>query len=463
MKLMRRDPLYLELHKIIEDVRFAGRLVLAMGSAQNVAMMRDYLKCYGLEFTAVVDEDPAQTGKSRAGLPVYNAQAILHPLRENALILIFASNRNHGIKEMLTAWGYQENLHFFLLRDLPNGEADSEDRFSRQCVKAKQGLAIYEKLKASCGKNAHLFLMRGATGDVFLNGLFLAPYCHKLGIKDFVVAGDAKGLNRLAPLFGWPKVVALSYGEAEALQLAYTFWHKMDITDLFMWENTLPLNKCRLRMQERFSFLDTYQRFIYKNLVSPEDWQQPLFSPLSENLRQKYRKWGLCEGNTVIVSPNAYSVKKLPEWFWERVAGALQGKGYKVFVNLNPMAELNPFRSMEPVFFPYEECDAILRYAGHFLALRSGLCDIVAQVHCRKVILYPAETPHPDYSVHRSSIDFASLRPLCKDEKLLIEIESPLIEDLLQGNDTLDGWERLQEYERLLTSILERFEPCEQH
>lgn len=463
MKLMRRDPLYLELHKIIEDVRFMGRMVLAMGTTHNVAMMRDYLKCYGLEFAAVLDNDLTQVGKSRAGLPVYQMEAVLQPLRENALVLVMASGRNKSVKEQLETWGYRENVHFFLLHDLPSGEADSKERFSSQFVKAKQGFSIYQQLKTNYGESVHIFLMRGATGDVFLNGLYLGPYCKKLGINNYVVAGDAKGLKRLAPLFGWNQVMVLSHGEAEALQFCYTFWQKPDITDLFMWENTLPLNKCRLRMQERFTFLDTYQHFIYRNVVTPKEWQRPGFLPLDGALRDKYRAWGLQEGRTVIVSPNAYSVKKLPEWFWEKVAVELQAKGYKVFVNLNPAAELNPFRSMEPVFFPYDECEAILRYAGYFLALRSGLCDIVAQVPCRKIILYPSEIRQPDYSVHRSSLDFASLRSLCQDENLLVELESPLIEDLLQGNDTLDGWERLQEYQRLLEAIVERFEPCGQN
>lgn len=460
MKLMKRDPLYLELHKIIEDVRFMGRMVLAIGSAHNVAMMRDYLKCYGLEFAAVLDDDPEQVGKSRAGLPVYLMDAVLQPWRENALVLIMASGWNKSIKEQLENLGYREKVHFFLLHDLPSGEADSKERFARQFAKARQGLALYEQIKANYGETAHIFLLRGATGDVFLNGLYLAPYCRKLGLENYVVAGDAKGLKRLAPLFAWKQVTVLSHGEAEAFQLCYTFWRKSDVTDLFMWENTLPLNKCRLRMQERFTFMETYHHFIYKNLVSSEEWQQPLFAPLNEELRQKYKSWGLQEGKTVIVSPNAYSVKKLPAWFWEKVAIELQARGYKVFVNLNPMAELNPFRSMQPVFFPYAECEAILRYAGHFLALRSGLCDIVAQVPCRKIILYPSEIRQPDYSVHRSSRDFASLRPLCQDGNQLIELESPVIEDLLQGNDTLDGWERLQEYQRLLKAITERFTPC---
>ena len=460
MKLMKRDPLYLELHKIIEDVRFSGRLVLAVGSAHNVAMMRDYLKCYGLEFAAVVDDEPEQVGKSRAGLPVYLMDAVLKPRRENALVLVMASGRNKSVKEYLESLGYREKVHFFLLHDLPSAEADSKEHFERQLAKARQGLSLYEQIKADYGETTHIFLMRGATGDVYLNGLYLASYCRKVGIENYVVAGDAKGLKRLAPLFAWKKVVALSHGEAEEFQLCYTFWRKSDVTDLFMWENTLPLNKCRLRMQERFTFMETYQHFIYKNLVSTEEWQKPLFVPLDKELRQKYKELGLQEGRTVIISPNAYSVKKLPEWFWEKVAIELQVKGYMVFVNLNPAVELNPFRSMQPVFFSYAESEAILRYAGHFLALRSGLCDIVAQVPCRKIILYPAEIRQPDYNVHRSSRDFASLRMLCPDKEQLVELESPVIEDLLQGNDALDGWERLQEYQRLLENILERFEPC---
>lgn len=62
------------------------------------------------------------------------------------------------------------------------------------------------------------------------------------------------------------------------------------------------------------------------------------------------------------------------------------------------------------VNIPYWYLNIFCRNAGYFLTFRSGLCDLITAVHCRKVILYPDKTWPDAEESNISTIDFFSLQ-----------------------------------------------------
>lgn len=428
------DMLYNQLHTIIETQRFSGRMVLAMGSSNNVQILQNYLSCYSLKIQAILDNDPRKRGTWCGECRIFRPEEILQPFQEKALILIFSPGYAGEMKKQLMGMGYQENIHFFILEDFRQLE-DGWRFFFRMLNEARKGMRIYKDILKKYGKDTHIFIVRGATGDVFLNGLYLERYVQKRGIEKFALAGDAKGLRKIAALFGIMNTVPLGFIEAERLQQCYKFFRCKNLTDLFMWQGSLYINRCQTRMHKEFNFLDTYTYYIYKGMVSQKEWKQPVFQPLSETLENKYRELGLKKGKTIIVAPFAYSVKNLPAWFWDELAKRLQKKGYAVFANINTSVEINPFDHMNPFFFPFEECEAVLRYCGYFIALRSGLCDIVSMIPCRQVLLYPEEMDPIDYRVHRSDMAFSSFGAMGFGTSGIREFSSPAIQDIVCPND----------------------------
>lgn len=225
-----------------------------------------------------------------------------------------------------------------------------------------------------------------------------------------------------------------------------------------MWQGSLYFNYCQTRMHKEFNFLDTYTYYIYRGLVSRNEWKKPAFTPLSEKLEQKYRNMGLAKGNTVIVAPFAYSVKKIPIWVWEKLADLLHEKGYQVFANINTETEVNPFKNMRTVFFPFAECEAILQYSGYFLALRSGLCDIVSMIPCKQVLLYPEEMNPINYYVHRSDLIFSGFKAMGYDTEHIVELSSPVIQDAVcEDNDQYSKEELNELYYDLIEKIIANF------
>lgn len=241
---------------------------------------------------------------------------------------------------------------------------------------------------------------------------------------------------------------------SDCIEKAYMLWgaQGLDMTILFPWTYSLYVNRCRVRMVPPFTFMDTYQWYVF-NLHEKATLRLPCFPEISS---QTWNKRGVVAGKTVIISPEANSVTGLRVSFWNEIIVELRKKGYSVFVcNKNTKGY-----QAEQLFFTYEQGKSLLEYAGYFLGIRSGLCDIISTVRCRKVILYPAVGSRLDYNNHRTEIDFCGLSEmgLVKEEEDLFEIDSILIRNITQKKSEIqNSLEEEYEYELLKNKIVECF------
>ena len=95
----------------------------------------------------------------------------------------------------------------------------------------------------------------------------------------------------------------------------------------------------------------------------------------------------LKKGRTVILAPYAGSFQSnIPSEAWERLVHSLKSMGYDVCTNCYGEKE-RPIKNTIPIQFSYEEGIPLIEYAGGFVAVRSGLCDILSQANCSMVIL----------------------------------------------------------------------------
>lgn len=326
-------------------------------------------------------------------------------------------------------------------------------------AKASAGYFICQQLRKKYGKNAHIFLVRGATGDIYLNGLLLRQFIKKHNITNYVLVGDSKGLVPITQLFEIKRRVPIDYKHTQCIQKAYMLWggKVLNLTDLFTWQDTLYFNRCRIRMTERFNFMDTYLWYIY-NFDQPVSFDVPHFSKLTKKLQKNFRRTGIEQGRTVIMSPFAFSVRSLPNWFWNKLGMELEQRGYRVFINADPVADGPQFEF--PCFLSsYKESVPLLEYAGGFVGVRSGFCDIISSAKCTKIILYPKTPKSINYSQHRSDLEFSGLKAmgLAND---VIEMTSYLIQDITARGPSESDYEKdYKELRRITDNILEHFKP----
>ena len=304
-----------------------------------------------------------------------------------------------------------------------------------ESYKVRTGYRIYCNLKEKYGKDCQLVFMRGATGDVFLANSLLPAYLKEKQINAYVILGDGKGLSALSKMFGVTNVVPLKRWYASCFQSFFKFAvpSKVDITDLFLWQHTMYFNRCRTRMLEQFHFMDTYQWYVF----GFPKYQRRVLPRYSENNLENQNKWhnmGIIPGKTIIIVPHAYSVTSPPKSFWKELDHELHSLGWKTLYCVNPKSESSPFHGAETIWFSFADSVPLLEYAGAFLSVRNGLCDIVSSASCRMVILYPNKLETPNYSEHRSDVAFCGLRTMGLNENA-IELSTPLIRNVeLQSN-----------------------------
>lgn len=296
-----------------------------------------------------------------------------------------------------------------------------------------------------------IFLMRGATGDAYYALCLLPAYLKKHKIRDYVIVGDSKNLVKIAKLFH-EKVIPINKVMAGGLQNLFKIMgQELKIVDLFLWQYSMNYNRCRVRMLPQFNFMDTYQYYVF----GFDSWQPlkiPLFAKTTE-MEVRWRNWGVIPGKTIIISPQASSVIGLSEHFWIEVHNVLASLGFTVLFNL-PENKWFKKTKIKKVMFNYGEGVSLLSYAGFFIGVRSGLCDIVSSTFGKMIILYPKRMQKLNYSVHRSDIDFCGLSVMGVN-KNAAEISTSLLSDVAdRGVAVLPEHIQKQEEQTLLELIL---------
>jgi hypothetical protein len=109
-----------------------------------------------------------------------------------------------------------------------------------------------------------------------------------------------------------------------------------------------------------------------------------------ETARRLLAQNGVPEGRSVIISPDAVSTDGMPQVdfsFWEQLAIKLQSLGFCCVTNMGPTTPL--VRGTIGLAVDLELFRAVVMLAGHFVALRSGLCDLVSDLPISITVLYP--------------------------------------------------------------------------
>ncbi len=297
------------------------------------------------------------------------------------------------------------------------------------------GMKLIRNIRERYGEDVHILLVRGATGDTYIQLRMLNNWLKENNIQRYVLVGDAVGMESLMKLFLPHNYISISGYRSECVEKVYMLCggEKLKITLTFPWTYSLYFNRCRLRMTETFNFMDTYKWYVFG--LKEDVYMEPVkFPGISNEIMNKLHDMSFHKGKTVIIAPEANSVTQIPVEFWNIITGKLEKKGYKVFINTKKKNNYNT----KSVFFDYSEMAAVLEYAGYFIGIRSGLCDIISTVKCKKIILYP-EKKESDYNEHRSEIDFCGLRNMgLVEDKEIVELETALIRNITENQYKID-------------------------
>lgn len=347
----------------------------------------NYLSRKGFKVNAIIDNNILNKGKKLAGVYVYQPEELLGKYLENAVVLI-CSRYFSEMKKQLTDMGYDGEGQIYKVLEMNSGSRYTTDLkvFNEQKDKLYNAAIFYEELKEKYGKDVKILVAPvKANGDVYIISTMIKSYINQNREKNIKLAVIGGVCKRIAKMFGIECIIQITQEEMEKLVILSGFLGREEsrieiIQPYYVYTGIFS----KMEGYKGLNFMDFFRYGYFNEAKILND----LLSDYQRELTDEENKYGLVRGKTFILAPYANSLPQIEWKMWERIAALLKKKGYKVFTNSATDDEA-AVPGTEKIFFPIEDTVRVLNYAGGFMAMRNGLCEVASLSHCRQIIIYP--------------------------------------------------------------------------
>lgn len=264
---------------------------------------------------------------------------------------------------------------------IENEKADLEKK-----ITTLKGYVVFQRLRHTVGNKTKILVFNyTGTGDVFLCCRLLDHYLRKNDISDYVLVTCNTSCKKVAELFGYENVISLSRNEGHWLRQFTYFAGEGSLNIKLMIK--LP-NERDISVRMDCSKLTLWDNFRYTicNLKDNIVVCHPKFNDCTYDVVKAFNKMKLPKGKTVIISPYSNSEVSGSIMFWREIVSFFSELGYTVATMVTPSER--PLPRTEAIFFQYADAYSYLDYAGLFVGVRSGFCDIVMDVPVKKIVFY---------------------------------------------------------------------------
>lgn len=330
---------------------------------------------------AILDNNAAKYGKTYRGIPIVSPQAVLEEKTEKTVVCIVArayAAMNAQLRELGFAGDVAKLVDY-------NSYAEyslSDDTLSRKKQRLERGIHRKEELEQKYCGYFKILCPFCALGDVFLAMSYMPNFAKKRGICMekivYCVIGNACG--QVVRLFGEDKrVECFSQKDMDELVQACLY---MEDANSFIAHQDRPyvVNLHRALYIKCIPLEVIYRCGVFGLSLDTE--------PVKPENLQTYPGLGHIEkGNAVVFSPYAKSVTELSKDVWSEIVSDYRARGYQCFTNI--AGQEKPLDGTIGISPALTQLQSLVEWAGAFVGIRSGLCDILKYADCDKTALFP--------------------------------------------------------------------------
>lgn len=420
-----------ELVKLLKKRGFRNKPIMCWSNNIHTYETLKILRNNQLDDVCIISDNyDVQKKKQIYGIPFYTFEQALWLYGKEGNLLI-DRNEYFVFKKYLFEKGYKVNKNLYVdnkinyslylfekiyfLYKLPQNIIDTVKKLIKKAEIFQEyinefkiilrGRNIYNRLKSDNDETILVYDYTGL-GDVFIFCGLLKGNEDKVFDGNFrlVVIGNA--CKRVAQMFNLTNVCALSENDSIALMHFAKFsggkYHILSITPFSRVMYTEKISGSMAGI--KINMLDMY-KYVFFKLPADAKFYYPQIAAVDKDIAELFEQQNLRKGKTVILAPYANTVIGYPQTFWIELADRLTEEGYDVCTNCNGTEkEIIGTKRLE---FKLEIAERVIDYAGYFIGLRSGFCDIICNSSARKVILYPI------YYIFNSDLyEFCSLKKM---------------------------------------------------
>lgn len=367
-----------------------NRRIFLFGHIIYTECINNFLDDEGYRLSGIIDNDKNKQGKIVIDMPVMAPEDIEW---EQGDVILIMSIHEKSMKEQINR--LSPDVKVIVLADRIQYEKDKEEQkkfwldknYKIEIQNLCQGAAIYENLK----DDKALVVVLSALGDMFACGLYFREYEKKIKSKQTKIVVASKGVYKVAQLFGIKNIVMISNLEMELLvKYMLSYRSKEDIVYSIIYVLDIMAG------YKKISFPRYWAKYF---LRIGSNYQVDFPSIWDEKCREKELiEKGMREGKSVILAPYANSCERLPFQFWELLTEELIKRKYVVFTNTTGSQQ--PVKNSIRLEIPLNQLGNYLEFAGYFISLRSGLCDVAGRSQCKQIIIFRDRS-----NIHSSQVE----------------------------------------------------------
>lgn len=272
------------------------------------------------------------------------------------------------------------------------------------------GYMVYRKLRREYPQDVPLlFFNYPGSGDAYLSGSLIEPYLRDQNISEFAAVATGRVSRIILDGFGYRNIAALTDRESNLLRqfMYFVGADRLNIRPLIQVANHLDI--CIRLAATRLSLLDMYVYKIFGYDSCPAV-SFPRFSSDPGRIKVLFEDKHLRKGKTVVISPYANSEVCFSPLFWANIVSLLKRMGFDIATMCHEPEV--PLKFTTALDFPLPYAADVLEYAGYFIGVRSGFCDLTIPAKCRKVILYPENIYGQNHPFYRIPLSHINYRPI---------------------------------------------------
>lgn len=390
--------------QMLEKQGLAHRKIVIFGAGRYSFELYKMVEKYGYSVFSVIDNNKAleyrRMGKNK----------ICHPSKlftkyDNSYIFLIASRYYGEMKKQLESYGYHENIHIFNMAkiEIPDIWHQWNDDYMDECIKnMEEGRSIHKWILEKYGTNIQIRIYPFTSiGDVYIMGLYVKKYLKSH--KDSLFVYGSLKMKRLADELGFEKTLYLPMDKVYIL-LFYARVCGYDKVSMKLLHTDCGGEFCiwgRMLFYAGYGWMENCRELF----ELPEQIKPKVRRIRARNdMDDFFKKHKLLEGRTVLLSPDAQSVPLLSDEFWKRLSKRLTSMQYCVCTNIGSDEE-KAIDGTIPVFVSINDVCEFTEKAGCFIGLRSGLCDLLCDSDCKRIVLYSNQGAYAIFSIKNMGFD----------------------------------------------------------
>ncbi len=337
----------------------------------------------GTEVECIIDNDIAKQGM------ILNSKRVVSiaGLELRNCIVLIASQYYESMEKQIK--GISNEVDVISLFDFVSyNKQDFEDKqfwneevFNKNLYSLESGEKVYKSLYEKC-----LLVISPTTsiGDQFLWNIYFDQYLKENGEPRYKVVVASKAAAKVIQLFENRSVEIISEIEMKQLVEFVMYFGEDKTNSLLIY----PRYEFFRRQDIIADWTGKPWQRIYAEYIFKLKTIKTQFPRIcDDNLENDFfYQLGYRDEKTIIISPYANTVGELSVYFWEELVEKLVERKFVVFTNV--AGNQKAIKGTTPLNIPFNQSGNYLDNAEYFISIRNGLCDIVGQSECKKIIIF---------------------------------------------------------------------------